>query len=69
MWGEMCLSQQATELSYFENKYIKNHSSTSKVNKDMVKKVNTNEEMITCDECTHEYLRGENSKEARDNTA
>ena len=30
------------------NKYIKDHSSTPKVNIDLVKKVNTEEEIITC---------------------
>ena len=39
--------------NYFKNKYIKDHSSTPKVNKDMVKKVNTDEDIITCNECRY----------------
>ena len=58
-----------TELIYFENKYIKDHISTPKVNDDMGKKVNTNEEMITYDECRYECRKGKTSEEAHDSTA
>ena len=52
---------------YIQNKYIKDPSSTPKVNIDMVKKVTTDKEMITCNQCRYECLKGKTSKEAHDN--
>ena len=53
------------ESKEFKNIYTKdNNSYTQKVNRDMVKKVNTDDEMITCNECRYQCFKGKISKEA-----
>ena len=52
------LSEKHVENLYnFENKYMKDQSSTPKVNTDMVKKVNTDKEMITIKKCRYKCLK------------
>ena len=41
----------------------------NKMNKDMVKKINTDEEINKCNECRYECLKDDNSKEAHVNWA
>ena len=52
---------------YFEDTYIKDISSTAKENKERAQKVDTDEEIIVCNECRYECVRGKTSKEAHDN--